>query len=67
MLKIYNKIFESAIYPEFWAKGLIVPIHKKGDKGNPNKYRGITLVSTFAKIARPQESQLKVEFHMSAL
>ena len=50
MLKIYNKIFKSTIYPESWAKGLIVPIHKKGEKGNPNNYRRITLISTFAKI-----------------
>ena len=50
LLKIYNKMFESAIYPESWAKGLIVPIHKKGDKGNPKNYCGLTLISTFAKI-----------------
>ena len=50
LLKMYNVIFESAIYPESCAKGLIVPIHKKGDKGDPNNYRGITLISTFAKI-----------------
>ena len=48
--KIYNVIFETGTYPESWAKGLIVPIHKKGDKGDPNNYRGITLISTFAKI-----------------
>ena len=50
LLKMYTVIFESAMYPESWTKGLIVPIHRKGDKGDPNNYRGITLISTFAKI-----------------
>ena len=47
---IYNKIYESGIYPESWCKGLIVPIHKKGDRNDPNNYRGIMLISVFAKL-----------------
>ena len=50
LLQVYNQIFNNAIYPESWTQGLIVPIHKKGDKGDPNNYRGITLISTVAKI-----------------
>ena len=30
LVKIYNKIYDSGIYPESWCRGLIVPIHKKG-------------------------------------
>ena len=30
LAKIYNKIYDSGIYPESLCKGLIVPIHKKG-------------------------------------
>ena len=41
LVKIYNNIFDSGIYPESWCKGLIVPIHKKGDRSDPNNYRGI--------------------------
>ena len=50
LLKTYNEIFNSGIYTESWSKGLIVPIHKKGDTADPNNYRGITLISTYAKI-----------------
>jgi hypothetical protein len=28
---IFNKKFETGIYPEAWCKGVIVPIYKKGD------------------------------------
>ena len=47
---IYNKIYESGVYPESWCKGLIVPIHKRGDRNDPNNYRGIMLISVFAKL-----------------
>lgn len=47
---IFNKIFESGIYPEAWCKGIIVPIYKKGDVHDPSNYRGITLVNVIAKI-----------------
>ncbi|MCG7875093.1 MAG: reverse transcriptase family protein [Candidatus Thiodiazotropha endolucinida] len=50
LVKIYNKIFDSGTYPESWCKGLIVPIHKKGDKNDTNNYRGIMLISTIAKL-----------------
>ena len=47
---IYNKIYESGVYPEAWCKGLIVPIHKRGDRNDPNDYRVKMLVSVFAKL-----------------
>ena len=47
---IFNKIYDSGIYPEAWCKGIIVPIHKKGDTSIPSNYRGITLVNVIAKI-----------------
>ena len=47
---IFNKIYESGIYPDSWCNGVIVPIHKKGDILNPSNYRGITLVNVIAKI-----------------
>ena len=50
LVKIYNRILESGVYQESWCKGLIVPIHKRGDRNDPNNYRGIMLIGVFAKI-----------------
>ena len=49
-LKLFNGIFDSGIFPDSWAEGLIVPIYKKkGNKDDPNNYRGITLLSCLGK------------------
>ena len=48
--KVYNYILETGEYPKTWSEGLIVPIPKKGDLSDPTNYRGITLISTFAKL-----------------
>ena len=47
---LVNKILISGSFPKQWAMGLIVPIHKKGSYDDPNNYRGITLISCFAKL-----------------
>ena len=47
---LFNKILDTRSFPNQWATGLIVPIHKKGDVDDTNNYRGITLVSCFAKL-----------------
>ncbi len=47
---IFNVILETSIFPESWSVGVIVPIHKQGDKNSTNNYRGITLLSIFSKI-----------------
>ena len=47
---LFNKIFDSGKFPADWSTGIIIPIHKKGDVNDPNNYRGITLVSCFAKV-----------------
>jgi hypothetical protein len=49
-LILFNKIFDTGIYPESWCKGTIVPIYKKGDPTNASNYRGITLVNIMSKI-----------------
>jgi hypothetical protein len=50
LVKLFNTIFESGIYPESWTKGTIVPIYKKGDPTNHSNYRGITLINSMAKL-----------------
>ena len=36
--------------PEEWSKAIIIPLHKKGDKNNPDNYRGISLLSILSKV-----------------
>ena len=48
--KLFNKILNSRSFPMHWAVGMVVPIHKKGNTNDVNNYRGITLISCFAKL-----------------
>jgi len=50
LLSIINEVFVSKEFPEEWKDCILVPIHKKGDKHNPNNYRGITLINTLLKV-----------------
>ena len=51
LTKLFNVVLNSGIFPESWAKGLIVPVFKnKGDRSDPNNYRGITLISCVCKM-----------------
>jgi hypothetical protein len=52
LCKLYQRVFESEDFPEDWARGLIFPLFKGGAaefKLDPNKYRGITLLSIVGK------------------
>ena len=50
LCKLFNFMFEKAIYPESWTRGIIVPFPKKGNPNDVNNFRGITLTSVFSKI-----------------
>ena len=54
LVDIYHKIITSVLetrnFPRSWAKATIVPIFKKGEKGDCNNYRPINLTSQPAKI-----------------
>ena len=36
--------------PDVWCQGLITPIYKSGDKGDPTNYRGICVSSCLGKL-----------------
>ena len=49
--KLFNLVLETGIIPTSWTIGAIRPIFKnKGDRNDPNNYRGITLLSCFGKL-----------------
>jgi hypothetical protein len=47
---MFNYIIESRKFPDIWAVGLRTPVPKPGDSSNVDNYRGITVLSVFAKI-----------------
>ena len=49
--KLFNLVFDTAMIPESWLEGNILPIYKnKGDTQNPENYRPITLLSCVGKL-----------------
>ena len=48
--------------PEEWRKGIISPIHKRGERGEVKNYRGVTLMCTAYKVyATILNAKLKAE------
>ena len=50
LTSLINFIFNLGEFPREWAIDIIIPIFKKGDTGDLNNYRGITLLSIVGKI-----------------
>ena len=48
-IKLFNLILESGNFPDTWCVGSITPIHKNGDRDDPNNYRGICVSSCLGK------------------
>ena len=46
----FNFILDTGLVPDIWCKGLIMPLFKKGDRSDPDNYRGITLLSCMGKL-----------------
>ena len=49
VLKLFNTILASGKPITWWSTSIIVPIHKKGSKTDPDNYRGIALASCLSK------------------
>ena len=48
--KLFNHLYVLGYFPDSWAEGIIIPLHKKGDVNNISNYRGITLLSVLGKL-----------------
>ena len=47
----FNFILSSGVIPDDWCIGMIMPLYKcKGQRDDPNNFRGITLLSCFGKL-----------------
>lgn len=50
LVTLFNNILKTNVIPTQWKSSLITPVHKKGDRCNPNNYRPISLTSSFSRI-----------------
>ena len=50
LLVLFQKVWNEERVPVDWARGIIVPIHKDGERENVDNYRGITLLSVVGKL-----------------
>ena len=48
--RLFHSIYNTGIVPNEWKKANVVPIHKKGDKGDITNYRPKSLTCIVAKI-----------------
>ena len=51
LVKLFNIILKTGIIPTEWCISFISPIYKnKGEKSDPNNYRGISIISCLGKL-----------------
>ena len=50
LLVLFQKMWREEKIPKDWARGIIVPIFKDGERKNVDNYRGITLLSVVGKL-----------------
>ena len=50
MLKLFNLVLYSGCFPSIWNQGIITPIHKSGNKLDPNNYGVICVNSNLGKV-----------------
>ncbi len=48
LLNLFNACFNSGIYP--WNSSIISPLHKKGNKSDPDNYRAVAVSSALGKL-----------------
>ena len=48
LTKFFNTCFDGGVYP--WNESVITPLHKKGNKSDPDNYRAIAVSSVIGKL-----------------
>jgi len=48
--ELFNTILNSGFFPVAWTKGIIVPIHKKGDKSDATKRETSQMLQTIGEL-----------------
>ena len=49
LVALFNRIVDTGEYPTAWTGAIIIPIHKSGNKNDPDNYRGVSLLSILGK------------------
>jgi hypothetical protein len=50
LVKLFNAVFTSGIYPQIWSEGYITTIFKEENPKLPQNYRGITICNSIGKV-----------------
>ena len=50
LTKFFNHIEKSTFFPNAWKSSFLVPLHKKGSRGDPDNYRGLAVGSNIGKL-----------------
>lgn len=50
LLKVFNHVLHSELFPASWVEGYIHPLFRKGDILDPSNYRGITVSFCIGKL-----------------
>ena len=50
LLLLFNKILNCSLYPSQWKCDILSPLHKAGEKSDPNNFRGISVSSCLGKL-----------------
>ena len=49
-MTLFNCILTSATYPASWSKAKLFMLFKRGNRKDPNNYRGISVIDSIAKL-----------------
>lgn len=50
IIKLFNKILQEETIPAAWSESRLTLLFKKGNRNDPNNYRGISIINTITKL-----------------